>query len=196
MSRFVRDRRPGVVLVGSHVDKSSRQLSYLTENSTILPLHVDLDAMVRDEESLFAELVQQMVEAERGGRDVVLFTSRGERTFATTADRLAFGERVSTFLMRLVQNLPRELGFLISKGGITSNDTLSKGLALRTARVVGQIRAGCSVVVCPGDHPRYPGLPVVIFPGNVGGDEALAEVYDILTRQVPAKAAGKCIAAA
>jgi hypothetical protein len=37
---------------------------------------------------------------------------------------------------------------------------------------------------------------VVIFPGNVGGDEALAEVYDILTRQVPAKAAGKCIAAA
>jgi len=196
MSRFVRDRRPGVVLVGSHVDKSSRQLSYLIENSTILPLHVDLDAMVRDEESLFAELVQQMVEAERGGRDVVLFTSRGERTFATTADRLAFGERVSTFLMRLVQNLPRELGFLISKGGITSNDTLSKGLALRTARVVGQIRAGCSVVVCPGDHPRYPGLPVVIFPGNVGGDEALAEVYDILTRQVPAKAAGKCIAAA
>ena len=196
MSRFVRDRRPGVVLVGSHVDKSSRQLSYLTENSTILPLHVDLDAMVRDEDSLFAELVQQMVEAERGGRDVVLFTSRGERTFATTADRLAFGERVSTFLMRLVQNLPRELGFLISKGGITSNDTLSKGLALRTARVVGQIRAGCSVVVCPGDHPRYPGLPVVIFPGNVGGDEALAEVYDILTRQVPAKAAGKCIAAA
>ena len=196
MSRFVRDRRPGVVLVGSHVDKSSRQLSYLIENSTILPLHVDLDAMVRDEESLFAELVQQMVEAERGGRDVVLFTSRGERTFATTADRLAFGERVSTFLMRLVQNLPRELGFLISKGGITSNDTLSKGLALRTARVVGQIRAGCSVVVCPGDHPRYPGLPVVIFPGNVGGDEALAEVYDILTRQVPAKAAGKCISAA
>ena len=60
MSRFVRDRRPGVVLVGSHVDKSSRQLSYLIENSTILPLHVDLDAMVRDEESLFAGLVQQI----------------------------------------------------------------------------------------------------------------------------------------
>ena len=195
MSRFVRDRRPGVVLVGSHVDKSSRQLAYLTENSTIMPLHVDLDAMVRDEESLFAELVQQMVEAERGGRDVVLFTSRGERTFPTTADRLAFGERVSAFLMRLVKNLPRELGFLISKGGITSNDTLSKGLALRTARVVGQIRAGCSVVVCPDDHPRYPGLPVVIFPGNVGGDEALAEVYGILTRRGPAKAAGKTIAA-
>ena len=72
------------------------------------------------------------------------------------------------------------IGFLISKGGITSNDTLSKGLALRTARVLGQIHPGCSVVRCPDDHPRFAGLPVVIFPGNVGGDEALADVYRIL----------------
>jgi uncharacterized protein YgbK (DUF1537 family) len=88
-----------------------------------------------------------------------------------------------------VQHLPEDIGFLISKGGITSNDTLSQGLALRTARVLGQIRAGCSVVRCPADHPRYPDLPVVIFPGNVGGDDALAEVYEILTRQRPDKAA-------
>lgn len=195
MSRLVRGGRPGIVLVGSHVDKSSRQLAYLTEHSTILPLHVDLDVMERDEEGLFAELVQQMVEAERGGRDVVLFTSRGERSFPTTAERLAFGESVSAFLVRLVQNLPRNIGYLVSKGGITSNDTLSKGLALRTARVVGQIRAGCSVVVCPDDHPRYPGLPVVIFPGNVGGDEALAEVHEILTRRGAVKNTGKTIAA-
>ena len=65
-------------------------------------------------------------------------------------------------------------------------ETLSKGLALRTARVLGQIRAGCSVVRCPVDHPRFPNLPVVIFPGNVGGDEALSEVYRILTGPVGA----------
>jgi hypothetical protein len=84
-----------------------------------------------------------------------------------------------------VRNLPQEIGFLISKGGITSNDTLSRGLALRTARVLGQIRAGCSVVRCPEDHPRFPNLPVVIFPGNVGGDEALAEAYEILAASEP-----------
>jgi uncharacterized protein YgbK (DUF1537 family) len=70
---------------------------------------------------------------------------------------------------------------LISKGGITSNDTLSKALALRTARVLGQVHAGCSVVRCPSDHPRFPDLPVVIFPGNVGDDETLAAVYQRLT---------------
>jgi uncharacterized protein YgbK (DUF1537 family) len=146
-------------------------------------LHVDLDWLVRDEEGLFAELVQAMVGAQRAEKGVVLYTSRGERRFESTAERLRFGDRVSAFLMRLVRNLPTETGFLISKGGITSNDTLSTGLALRTARVVGQIRAGCSVVLCPDDHPRYPGLPVVIFPGNVGDDDALAEVYQILSRQ-------------
>ena len=172
-----------MVLVGSHVEKTSRQLKYLVEHSDIVPLHVDLDWLVRDEEGLFAELVQQLIETHQSGYGAVLYTSRGERAFATSAERLAFGERVSSFLMRLVRNLPRDIGFLISKGGITSNDTLSTGLALHTARVAGQVRAGCSVVVCPGDHPRYPNLPVVIFPGNVGGDEALCEVFEILSRR-------------
>jgi uncharacterized protein YgbK (DUF1537 family) len=66
---------------------------------------------------------------------------------------------------------------LISKGGITSNDVLSDGLALRTSRVVGQILAGCSVVRCPESHPRFPDMPVVIFPGNVGDEHALVTVY-------------------
>ncbi len=79
--------------------------------------------------------------------------------------------------MDVVRGLPPTLGFLISKGGITSNDVLSDGLALRTARVLGQVLAGCSVVRCPVDHPRFPELPVVIFPGNVGDVDALASVY-------------------
>jgi uncharacterized protein YgbK (DUF1537 family) len=168
------------VLVGSHVGKSSRQLQYLREHSDVVPLHVDLDRLTDDPEPLFAELVAGIEAAHAEDRSCVLFTSRGERQFASKDERLAFGERVSAFLMRLVQHLPLDTGFLISKGGITSNDTLSIGLALRTSRVVGQIRAGCSVVICPDDHPRYPRLPVVIFPGNVGGDEALAETFSIL----------------
>lgn len=180
MARYVRGGRPGVVLVGSHVDKSSRQLQYLIDHTDVLPVHIDLDAMLRDDETLYLELLQQLAQAQTQGRGAVLYTSRGERRFATTVERLAFGARVSAFLMRLVRNLPAEIGFLISKGGITSNDTLSQGLGLRIARVLGQIRAGCSVVRCPDDHPRFPNLPVVVFPGNVGGDEALAEAYRIL----------------
>ncbi len=106
----------------------------------------------------------------------MVFTSRAERQFASTAERLTFGEAVSGTLMDVVRRLPPTLGFLISKGGITSNDVLSTGLALTASRVLGQILPGVTVVQTPADH-RLPQLPVVIFPGNVGGDDALAEAY-------------------
>ena len=61
-------------------EKSTRQLRQLIETTDVLPVHIDLDWMVRDERAV-AELAQQMVEAERGGRNIVLYTSRGERGF-------------------------------------------------------------------------------------------------------------------
>jgi len=119
--------------------------------------------------------------AHRAGETPVIYTSRRERQFASTAERLHFGEQVSGFLMNVIRGLPTTLGFLVSKGGITSNDTLSTGLGLRTARLLGQILPGVSMVRCPDDHPRFPGLPIVIFPGNVGDDLALATVYQRLS---------------
>jgi len=183
MAAFVRGGRPGVVLMGSHVDKSTRQLKHLIDDTEVLPIEIEIDRMDADEDGLLRAVCDRVESATAAGQGVVLFTSRGERQFATKDERLAFGDRVASLLVRIVQNLPPDIGFLISKGGITSNDTLSKGLALRTARVLGQIRAGCSVVRCPSDHPRYPDLPVVIFPGNVGGDDALAKAYRILASE-------------
>ncbi|NBC13085.1 MAG: four-carbon acid sugar kinase family protein [Gammaproteobacteria bacterium] len=180
MGQFTRGARPGVVLMGSHVGKSSRQLEHLIANTDIAALEVDLDRLEAPD-ALIADLIAGVEAAAAEGRGAVLYTSRGEYRFPSKAERLAFGERVSNLLVHLVQRLPADIGFLVSKGGITSNDTLSKGLALTTARVLGQVRAGCSVVRCPADHPRFPELPVVIFPGNVGGDESLTEVYRIMS---------------
>ena len=91
--------------------------------------------------------------------------------------RMQFGADVSALLMDIVKGLPSDIGFLISKGGITSNDVLSDGLALTSARLLGQILAGCSIVRTPVDHPQFPNLPVVLFPGNVGNTDALATIY-------------------
>ena len=125
-------------------------------------------------------MLQQVESNHAHGASVVIYTSREELAFDSQQERLAFGERLSDFLMDIVRKLPEDIGFLISKGGITSNDVLSTGLELRKSRVVGQILTGCSMVVCPNEHSRYPGLPVVIFPGNVGGRTALADAYNIL----------------
>jgi len=173
------------------VERSTRQLQHVISHCPVAPIHIDLDEMARDRDGLLRGLLRQVSQALQGQRSAVLYTSRGERQFHSKAERLAFGERVSELLVQLVQGLPEAIGFLISKGGITSNDTLSRGLELRAARVLGQVRPGCSVVRCPHDHPRFPDLPVVIFPGNVGGDETLSEVFSILTRGSRPGAAGE-----
>lgn len=177
MQHYVRGGRPGAVVVGSHVKRSSEQLERLLLMPGIEGIEIDVERVDRDGETLLDEVVARAALAHRAQRSVAIYTSRGEKRFPTQAERLAFGERLSALLMEVVRRLPESLGFLISKGGITSNDVLSSGLSLRSSRVLGQILPGCSVVRCPEGHPRFPDLPVIIFPGNVGGVDAVATVY-------------------
>lgn len=156
MRQYVRNDKPGAVIVGSHVKKTTAQLNKLLKEPGIIAIEVDVDHIATKRSSLLQEVLHQ-------------------------AARLAFGEQVSAFLMDVVRGLPTTLGFIISKGGITSSDVLSVGLALKVSRILGQILPGCSVVRCPSDHPRYAEMLVVIFPGNVGDDDALAAAYRRLT---------------
>ncbi len=177
MHHYVRGGRAGAVVVGSHVKKTTEQLQQLLTMPGIEAIEVDVERIDAERGAMLDEVIARIDKAHADGITAVIYTSRSEKVFDTQAERLAFGERVSAFLMDVVRSLPETLGFLISKGGITSNDVLSSGLALRTSRVVGQILPGCSVVRCPQDHPRFAELPVVIFPGNVGGADAVATAY-------------------
>ena len=180
MGRYVAGGRPGAVIVGSHVRKTTAQLERLLQLPTVEAVEVDVERIDRDHAALLDETLSRVTTAHGQGRHPVVFTSRREKTFPDQAARLAFGERVSAFLMEVVRHLPTTLGFLVSKGGITSNDVLASGLSLTMSRVLGQILPGCSVVRCPPDHPRHPDMPVVIFPGNVGDDDGLARVVQRL----------------
>jgi len=189
MAQYVCNQQPGVILVGSHVSKTSQQLAHLLDQTDITAVHVDVQQLNIADPLQWAEtasrvaedLLNQIETAHQAGKTVVIYTTREELQFANQAARLAFGQRLSTFLMGLVSRLPATIGFLISKGGITSNDVLSTGLDLAVSRVVGQILPGCSVIRCPEDHPRFPNLPVVIFPGNVGDETSITRAYRILT---------------
>ncbi|MBE6108317.1 MAG: hydroxyacid dehydrogenase, partial [Erysipelotrichaceae bacterium] len=63
----------------------------------------------------------------------------------------------------------------ISKGGITSFDVLNKGLHMSSARVLGQVAKNIPAVRLEKGS-LYPGMSVVVFPGNVGETETLKEL--------------------
>ncbi|MEH2229994.1 MAG: four-carbon acid sugar kinase family protein [Nostoc sp.] len=184
MGQYVRQGKPGAVIVGSHVKKTTQQLEALLQLEGTVGIEVNV-ARLLDETNQSAALLTEIQESTRAaheaGKTPVVYTSRQELNFQDVKTRLEFGEKVSSLLMDIVRGLPSDIGFLIGKGGITSNDVLSTGLALTSARLLGQILAGCSMVLTSSDHPQFPDLPVVLFPGNVGDADALGTVYQRLT---------------
>ena len=185
MFEYVRNGKPGAIIVGSHVQKTTEQLENLLQESGIVGVEINVSNLLADSpikgEDLLAEILAKVAEIHQAGNTPVIYTSRQELSFSDAETRLKFGAAVSSLLMDVVQGLPPDIGFLISKGGITSNDVLSTGLNITAARIVGQILAGCSIVLTPKDHPRFPNLPVVLFPGNVGDAKGLATVYQRLS---------------
>jgi len=189
MAQYVRQGKPGAVIVGSHVKKTTQQLEHLLPAPGIVGVEVNvahlLDDLPAQRTDLLTRTLEQVHEVHGAGKTPVVYTSRQELTFKDPQTRLDFGIAVSALLMDIVGGLPEDIGFLISKGGITSNDVLSTGLALRAARLLGQIIPGCSIVRTPDDHPQFPNLPVVLFPGNVGDADALLTTYQRLTKLSP-----------
>ena len=184
MAEYVRGGKPGAIIVGSHVKKTTQQLESLLQVEGTVGIEVNvrllLEHGVNESAKLLTEILENVKLVHNAGKTPVVYTSRQELAFKDVKTRLDFGSTVSALLMNVVQGLPSDLGFLISKGGITSNDVLSTGLALTSARLLGQILAGCSMVITPSNHPLFPNLPVVLFPGNVGNADALGTVYQRL----------------
>ncbi|WP_414551907.1 four-carbon acid sugar kinase family protein [Anabaena sp. CCY 0017] len=186
MAEYVRGGKPGAIIVGSHVKKTTQQLHSLLQVEGTAGIEVDvarlLDYGVKESAKLLTEISESIKLAHAAGKTPVVYTSRQELTFKDVTTRLEFGVKVSSLLMDIVRSLPADIGFLISKGGITSNDVLSTGLSLNSARLLGQILAGCSMVITTSEHPLFPNLPVVLFPGNVGDADALGTIYKRLTK--------------
>lgn len=186
MATYVRDGKPGAVIVGSHVKKTTEQLERLLKEPNTVSIEIDVSHLLEDSSEYRADMLNETLEkvrtAHADDKTPVIYTSRQELQFKTAETRLAFGEAVSALLMDIVRGLPTDIGFLISKGGITSNDVLSTGLSLKSVRLLGQIIPGCSVVKTEANHPLFPNLPVVLFPGNVGDTNALATAYKRLSK--------------
>jgi uncharacterized protein YgbK (DUF1537 family) len=168
---------PGLIVVGSHVETTTRQLEHLLE-------HHPLDAQELSIEPLLAGGAARagVVEAAASaldrdlaaGRIGLLSTERLRRTVG-----VAGGRAISAALVEVVRRLNVRPGWVVAKGGITSHDIAARALQMREARVAGQLLTGVPVWI-GGTDSRWPGVPLVVFPGNVGATDALTGVTALL----------------
>ncbi|MEB3262819.1 MAG: four-carbon acid sugar kinase family protein [Synechococcus sp.] len=168
---------PGLVLVGSHVPLADAQLEVLLADPACGGVELEVRRLARVlegplPEPLLASLEQEWREAlERqlaAGRTPVLFSSRGELRCRSAAERRAFGLALAGLMARLGAALAPQLGYLISKGGITTHTLLADGLELEAVDLRGQLLPGLSLVQPAGSAGPLAGLPILTFPGNLG----------------------------
>lgn len=173
----------GIIVVGSHTEKTTRQVEALKELKEIE--FIELDATLVKDDAAFEAEVQRCLEKEeaciKSGRTVCCYTTRALITADTgdKEDELRLSVKISDAVQSLVGRLSVTPAFVIAKGGITSSDVGTKALAVKRANVLGQIRPGIPVWQT-GEESRFPLTPYVIFPGNVGDDETLREAVEVL----------------
>ena len=174
----------GIVLIGSHVKKTTDQLNCLKEldgQADFMEFQVNT---VFEENGLEKEVERTVKAAEEkilSGRTVVIYTSRQllAPENMTPEEKLQISVKISNAVTSIIGKLSVKPKFIIAKGGITSSDVGTKALRVKKARVMGQVKKGIPVWMT-GEESKFPGMPYIIFPGNVGEVSTLKEIVEEL----------------
>lgn len=175
------NKNGGLIIIGSHVKKTTQQFEELQKSDYIKFIEFN-HMLVLEPEKLTVELSRIIAETEaciKKGQTVAVFTGRERFDVGSEEESLRVSVKISEAITSIVQKLNVQPGFLIAKGGITSSDVGTKGLAVKKALVLGQVKPGIPVWRT-GKESKFPDMSYIIFPGNVGGVETLREVVDML----------------
>jgi uncharacterized protein YgbK (DUF1537 family) len=176
------NERGGLVVVGSHVPLTTAQLAALREaRPGTATIELDVRQLIDDRRDAHLATQAAAVAAALADGTVIVHTTRELVTGRDGDDSLAIARQVSSGVVELVARVlelapPR---FVIAKGGITSSDTASEALRIRRAHVIGPMLPGIVSLWQPEDGPAR-GIPYIVFAGNVGSTDSLAQVVDVL----------------
>jgi uncharacterized protein YgbK (DUF1537 family) len=175
---------PGLVLVGSYVPRTAEQLSVALEMPGLAAHELSVPRLLGDADG-DAHQRELVAWASRtcAGQTALVYTSRDLVASHAGRDHTAIAALVSRAIVRIAASISCRPAWIVAKGGITSSDVATEGLGVRRARVLGQALTGVPVWQL-GEETRFPGVPYVVFPGNVGSRDALAELIAMLDPRV------------
>ena len=172
----------GLIIIGSHVKKTTQQLEKLQELDSIEFIEFNHLMVLESDEKLEAEIERVIKKTEdniKHGVTTAVMTGRKLLKMDTKEDSLRVSVKISDALVQIVNRLTIQPKFIISKGGITSSDVATKGLHIKKALVLGQVAPGIPAWKA-GSESKFPGMSYVVFPGNVGEVTTLRDVVAMM----------------
>ena len=178
---------PGIIIIGSYTDISTNQFKKLLEVDFFHAIELDVEKFYKidvskDKETQIYKLKNFILEKVRttlkNSCIPVIYTSRKEKILENNLDQMDFYNSLSLFVAEIVADIKYEIGYLISKGGITSNTILNSSFNVDYVYLEGQICSGISLVKVKLINNNY--LPVITFPGNLGDDYSLKDVWKVI----------------
>lgn len=176
----------GLIVVGSHVQKTTEQLEELKKVDFIEFIEFNCHLVLEPEK--FTAEVDRIIEKCEGlissGKTVAVYTRRERLDLGEgkKEEELKLSVKISDAVTSIVTRLKVRPNYVVAKGGITSSDVGTKGLQVKRATVAGQIKPGIPVWRT-GAESKYPGISYVIFPGNVGTKTTLREAVEVLNNK-------------
>lgn len=171
----------GLIVIGSYVGLTSRQVRAAQQRCGVPDVELDVPTLLDPQRrgGHIAEVGARLADALRLST-VMLFTSRALRQGSDADDSLAISRSVSSAVVEVVRAaLPARPGWVLAKGGITSHDVAVHGLGIRRAHVLGQLFPGVVSVLEPVEAVAGAvGVPYVVFAGNVGDENSLADIIE------------------
>ena len=175
----------GLILVGSHVKKTTEQLEVLKTSDFIEFIEFNTHLVLQAEK--FKEEIDRVISTTenfiREGKTVTVYTNRERLDLGEgkKEEELKLSVKISDAVTSIVQRLTVRPNYIVAKGGITSSDIGTKGLEVKRATVAGQIQPGIPVWFT-GEESKFPGIAYIIFPGNVGAVTTLKDTVEILNK--------------
>jgi len=174
----------GLIMVGSHMKKSTEQLKQLMQIKSVQFIEFDSGLVLQGDEALEGEtgrVTEKVNRLIQSGKTVCVYTGRKRIDLNTgnAEDELKMATKISDSVTAVVSGLTARPKFIIAKGGITSSDIGTRGLCVKKALVAGQIRPGIPVWIT-GDESKFSGMAYVIFPGNAGEPSSLRDIVQEL----------------
>ncbi len=180
--------KSGMVIVGSHVSLADNQLAVLLRSEDCIGIELPVAKFLKilegsldrnlllDFESILVDKIEGILNKKK---TPVFYTSRGELFFESNLSRISFGISLAEFMAVISSKFIDRLSYIISKGGITTNTLLKKGLKADFVNLKGQIMPGLSLVSLPKNSTGFP-CDLLTFPGNLGDNDTLLKSWEIM----------------